>query len=315
MFILSKSGFKTFLLCFVMFFVLSGCGPMNQETSATEAPVLLSSESVISASAKLVPKQWATLSFSGGGPDVEIFYQTGDYIEAGQTIARIKQDDLIYAVDQAKINVDRAQLAIDQLEALPAEESVAAAKVVIANAEVNYDRLDRAGARQIELDAAQAQLDSARLSLDAIEAGATDIQKRSAQLDLEAASQALTQAENALTFSEIKMPFDGTIVEIYLQNFEFASPSQPVFLVADLSKMQIETTDLSEVDVALLKLGDTAVVSFDALPDLSFTGIVQKIALKAASGAGVNYVVTLDVDEIPDSLRWGMTAFVEFKGD
>ncbi|MDO9086453.1 MAG: efflux RND transporter periplasmic adaptor subunit [Anaerolineaceae bacterium] len=304
-----------FLLTFILSLIMSGCRAMVQNTSPTEIPEFVRIDQVISASAKLVPSKQATLSFTMGGNEVDIYYQTGDFVEEGKLLAKIDQEDLQFAVDQALINQKRAQLALDQLKKLPTKESIAAAKVALANAEVNFDRLDRAGARQIELDAAQALINSAKVSLETIEAGATEIQLKNAQLELDAANLALKQALFAKTNSEIRMPFDGTVIEVYLKNDEFVTPSQPVFLVADMAEMYIETTDLSEVDAVRLSVGDVATISFDALPDKTFIGIVEKIAYKASPGSAINFSVFINLDEMPSNLRWGMTAFVEFKGD
>ena len=37
------------------------------------------------------------------------------------------------------------------------------------------------------------------------------------------------------------------------------------------------------------------------------------IAPKASEGSGVNYAVVIELDEWPDTLRWGMTAFVDIE--
>jgi multidrug resistance efflux pump len=94
---------------------------------------------------------------------------------------------------------------------------------------------------------------------------------------------------------------------------EFVSPGQPVLLLADLNNLEVETTDLGEIDVAQIKVGDTAIITFDAIPDVQVEGTVKRIAPKAAEGSGVNYTVIVEVNELPDQLRWGMTAFVDIE--
>jgi hypothetical protein len=37
------------------------------------------------------------------------------------------------------------------------------------------------------------------------------------------------------------------------------------------------------------------------------------MAPKASSGSGANYTVVIGLDEIPEQLRWGMTAFVDIE--
>lgn len=303
------------LITFLMSSIMSGCGTMLQNATPTEIPEFVSIDPVISASAKLVPGKQATLSFVTGGEDLELYYETGDFVEQGQVLAKINQDDFEFAIDQAEFHQKRAKLALDQLKELPTKESVAAARVVLSNAEANYDRLDRAGANDIDLDAAQDQIDSAKLSLESIEAGATYIQLRNAQLDLDLANLALKQALLARENAEVEMPFDGYVIEIYLHDQEYAPPAQPILLVADLSEMKVETTDLSEVDVVNIKPGDSAIISFDAIPDQTFLGRVEKIANKASLGAAVNFSVIIQLEEVPLNLGWGMTAFVEFKAN
>jgi multidrug resistance efflux pump len=77
--------------------------------------------------------------------------------------------------------------------------------------------------------------------------------------------------------------------------------------------MLVETTDLNEIDVARVKVGDKAIVTFDALPDVVVSGVVTRIAPKASEGSGVNYTVTVELDQIPIESRWGMTAFVDIE--
>lgn len=65
--------------------------------------------------------------------------------------------------------------------------------------------------------------------------------------------------------------------------------------------------------MAQIAVGDPASLTFDALPDVVVKATVTRIAPKAAEGAGVNYTLTIALDEIPEGLRWGMTAFVDIE--
>jgi hypothetical protein len=44
-----------------------------------------------------------------------------------------------------------------------------------------------------------------------------------------------------------------------------------------------------------------------------FLGEILSIAPKSDGGSGVNYKVTVSLDEVPEQLRWGMTAFVDIE--
>ena len=127
------------------------------------------------------------------------------------------------------------------------------------------------------------------------------------------AENQLTAAKETLADLELLAPFDGVIAAVHINPSEWVAPGSPVLLIADLDNLQVETTDLGEIDVAQILEGDVAIVTFDALPDLVLEGTVVSIAPKAAEGSGVNFPVILELNEIPPELRWGMTAFVDIE--
>jgi hypothetical protein len=89
----------------------------------------------------------------------------------------------------------------------------------------------------------------------------------------------------------------------------------PVIVIGNLSELQVETTDLNEIDVARISMGAAATITFDALPDVVVEGTVARIATRATAGTGVNYTVVIALDEIPEGLLWDMTAFVDIEVD
>ena len=270
-------------------------------------------ESRVSALAKVVPAQWSKLMFSSSAVAIDVQVNIGDKVTEGQVLVSSDENALILAVRQAEAGYERAQLALQQLTDLPAPEAVAAAQAAFLAAEANLDQLERNSAREISQDAGRAQVDSAKQALEALLAGATQQQLDTAQADLIAAQAALAQANRSLDAAHVFAPYAGTIVDIYARDGEMLAPGQAVLLLADLSTLQVETTDLSEVDAARIQIGDPVVISFDALPDVSVTGSIIRIADQAAPGSAVNFTTVIRLDQIPAGLRWGMTAFVEIQ--
>ena len=90
-------------------------------------------------------------------------------------------------------------------------------------------------------------------------------------------------------------------------------PGQVVLTLADLSHLQVQTTDLSERDVTRVSVGQQATVYVEAL-DVEIGGQVVDIAPQANTvGGDVVYAVTIELDEQPPGLRWGMSVEVEIK--
>ena len=104
---------------------------------------------------------------------------------------------------------------------------------------------------------------------------------------------------------------DGQVGTVNLRIGEMATPERFVILLGQTDDMHVETTDLRETDVVNVRLGMPVEVTFDALPDTIFDGTVAKIAPVSNTEQGsTNYTVEIDVEDLDESLRWGMTAFV-----
>jgi macrolide-specific efflux system membrane fusion protein len=127
-------------------------------------------------------------------------------------------------------------------------------------------------------------------------------------------TQAELETANA-TFAQTSLiaPFDGTVVEINVQPGEYAQAGRAVLILADVAHMQIQTTDLSERDVINVQIGQSVNVYIEAL-EVTVTGKVAEISPIAESvGGDVVYPVTIELDEQPQGLLWGMTAEVEIQ--
>lgn len=144
--------------------------------------------------------------------------------------------------------------------------------------------------------------------------GCTPSQKHIEVAENEVArSQALVDSAKATldAQSHLTAPFAGTVVSVDISPAETVTPGQVVIVIGDLSHFQIETTDLSERDVPSVKVGQTVHVSIDALGQ-TFEGKVVDISrISSTLGGDVVYKVTIDFDQQPAGLLWGMSADVE----
>jgi multidrug efflux pump subunit AcrA (membrane-fusion protein) len=267
----------------------------------------------VSASARVIPQRFTTLSFISGGQQIQLLVKQGDPVTAGQMIAQANTDQLKIAVAQAEAALRQARANLSQLESPPSKEAVKAAEAVVASAEYTVKKQIDDGANNLQMRVATSARESAYAALDAVNSGARPEQLDIARAAVDQSSAAVDQAKLALEQSKILAPFAGEIVEVYLHDFENAQPGAPVVLLADLTTLKIETTDLSEVDTARIKTGDVVKISYDAFPGQDGSGKVGRIALKAAAGSGVNYTIEIIPDSIPTGLRWGMSSFVVFE--
>jgi multidrug resistance efflux pump len=345
---------------------------------------------VVSASGKVLPVRWATLSFQSGGQVTAVKAQVGDSATAGDVLAQLDDADGRLAVAQAEAALASAQAQLAQLKAgakpnqieaaqqavkaadaavwgasaqlarlqagaqasdiASAEAAVAAAFVDQKVAQDLYDRIHeiggtpeeqaraqlnaarqaytaaqrrldqlKAGATQYELDAAranvaaaQAQRGSAQAQLDLLKAGATAEQIAVAEAGVKQAQVAADTAQAQLAKLQLIASFDGTVSSVSIRQGELVAPGQPIVMLGDLSRLRVETTDLGEADVARVRVGQSARLTFDALPGVTLTGKVTRIAPMSTPGqSSVNYTVVVELDRAEAALRWGMTAFVD----
>jgi RND family efflux transporter MFP subunit len=144
---------------------------------------------------------------------------------------------------------------------------------------------------------------------------ATDpLHYESAQADLERAQALLDSAKaTLLTQSTLTAPFDGIIVSVDIDPAETVVPGQVVIVLGDLSKFQIETTDLSERDVTRVQVGQPAKVFIEALNE-NFTGkVIDVDRISSTLGGDVVFKVTIDLDQQPQGLLWGMSADIQIE--
>ena len=211
--------------------------------------------------------------------------------------------------DKPEDNLTRAALLSAKAQA---EEQHDASVRLLNNLLAGANDLDVAEA-QAGFEFAQAQLAVAQREYEMLQKGADPQDVKLAEERLTYAKAQLSAAEAALRDLELQAPFDGTVSELYVRQSQWIAPGQPVLSLADLGHLRVETTDLNEIDVARLDVGNSAIVTFDALPDVSVEGKVVRIAPKASEGSGVNYTAIVELDEIPMKLRWSMTAFVDIE--
>src|SRR5262245_58713108 len=81
--------------------------------------------------AVVVPARFADLSLAASGIIKEVLVAEGDYVEAGQIIARLENQRQVIAIAQAEAQVRSAQAHIDELKAGSRPEEIAAAQAAV----------------------------------------------------------------------------------------------------------------------------------------------------------------------------------------
>jgi len=380
----------------ILAILMMGCQANNTDLDPTlEAEVQETFIPVVSATGKVLPKQWAMMSMPVAGILDEILVAEGELADRNEVIMRLDgYEQMAALLKTAEVNVLSATQQLNdfydrqEITYAEAQMAVAQAQSEMEDAQKNRDRKDYRRSSDTTLDGLRAdvvvseqavkdaeeyysyfaehknaddpdraralsalvavkkardkavynlnyalgypnanELAEADARLMLAEANLAYYQQELAKLEtgpdaeleailkaqLENAKAQVAAAEENVANLELRAPFTGTVGKLFYRVNEWVTPGTPVVMFADLDAFIIETTDLSEIDVAQIQVGAPAKVSFDALPDTMSTARVIYIAPKAEQGSGVNYVVRLALDERPQGLKWDMTAFVDIE--
>jgi len=166
-----------------------------------------------------------------------------------------------------------------------------------------------------DLAAAAADVRASQAQLDLLLAGARAEEVAAAEADVASATAALQQALVTLADTEIHAPFAGQIAVINARTGEQVTPGTPAIRLADLTAWQIETEDLTELDVVGITPGKQITLTFDAIPDLEMRGTVRYVRPIGGDRRGdIVYTVVVDPAQQDSRLLWNMTAVVAFDG-
>jgi multidrug efflux pump subunit AcrA (membrane-fusion protein) len=217
------------------------------------------------------------------------------------------------ALASASANLQRLRAGAANADVAAAQSAVSAADAAYAAAKARLDTLKIGGAPG-DKETSAAQVAQAKAALELRKSGPvkTDLDVLDAQAKL--AETALAQAKASRRSATIVSPIAGVVVSTSGNIGETIVASTAVVVVADLTTLRVETTDLDEAGAAMLKTGMPTKIRINAFTDKELTGKVDEIASVATTTASgdANYVVIITLDQPDPSLKIGMTARVEF---
>lgn len=215
------------------------------------------------------------------------------------------------AMQQATIAYEAAQARLNDMLNGPTAAEIASAAASVRQAQVALETAKNAMPSDIAVVAAQVA--QAQAQLDEIKSGARAEDIAAAEADVAAATAAVQQALVGLRNTELRAPFAGVIATLNVTEGEQVSPSVPVIQLADDSAWEIETSDLTELDIVGITEGRNVTLTFDALPDLELSGVVSRIRPIGQDNRGDTvYTVVVTPSKQDNRLLWNMTAVVDF---
>jgi HlyD family secretion protein len=261
---------------------------------------------LVTASGEIKPRNYINLGANtqGAARITQILVVEGDHVKKGQVVAKFESVQA-----ESEVIAQRAAVGTTEAESGASEAGLRAADGAIATAEAGLERakadVDRA---RIEFERseklwnekliARQDYDTRRAALIAAEAAAKESaaridqeksrrQQLAAQLNAQQRRVSQVQANlrrvsDVLDKYNVYSPIDGVVTNLPVRVGETVvpgiqnSPASMVMTVADMSLITSEVK-VDETDIVNVKLGQTADITVDAIPNKTFKGRVIEI--------------------------------------
>ena len=220
--------------------------------------------------------------------------------------------------DKAKALLDQAQAAYDRIggdsnpyaDMTPQRAQLQIALLDYQKATALYNNKVNPPSTQVQQ--ALAAVQNAKSQLAKLQPTADDL--AAAQANVNAAQAARDLVAEQIKNAKLVAPFDGVVTALDVKPGEYVAPGIPVARMADTLNWQVETTDLTELNVVGISEGDPVTVSLDAIPELELPGKVARIKGYGENRQGdIVYTITVALDKYDARLRWNMTAKVSIE--
>ncbi len=295
---------------------------------------LTSSSAIVSARAAVATAQ----------SDLDTANQRLEYLISPAVYYWEKQVEMRQATLDAAQAAAAASATDQQLQsaAETAQASLKSAKASLASAQYDYENnyvktnfvfyvTDQVTRRKVRYDAAPTEADILEARANLADASATlqeanylyaaltggevpDNATGDQLTALEKAKANLQDAQEALDAASLKATISGTVMAVDISVGETAKSGTTAVTVSDLSKPYLEVF-LDESDWSNVKIGEEAGITFDILPDQTFTGVVTQVdpGLYNQNNQSVvrAYIQLSDQDAARLSLPLGTAASVE----
>lgn len=123
----------------------------------------------------------------------------------------------------------------------------------------------------------------------------------------------LDAARDGLSNYVITAPFDGVVADVNVKVGDQVGVETRAVSIANFTSWVVETTDITELEVVNLSVGQNVTLVPDALPDLTLNGTITEISQAyVQQGGDILYTVRIALKDGDPRLKWGMTLEVTF---
>lgn len=273
------------ILLLLLIIIVIGRSRSDDSTKvAVEAAAPHTIVETVTASGKIYPEQEVKISPEVSGEIIELRIKEGDSVAAGQLLARINPATYSSMVNQAQASVSQSRATV-----AAGREQAAQARAQMDQARATYNRNQQLFKEKVisaqEFEQAEAAYKSAKASFEAAQA-----QVSGGQFGIEGAAANLAQAQANLRKTTLFAPVSGIIAALNVKLGERVvgtaqMAGTEMMTIANLGRMEVRV-DVSETEIAKVKVGDSVHIEADAYRGQKFYGVVSNVSVSSKSAGG-----------------------------
>lgn len=187
------------------------------------------------------------------------------------------------------------------------ETNLATAQAQLLEAQREWERI-KDGPNPADMAVLEAQFEDAQREYERVKDGADPA-------DVVVAQARVDAAQATLNLARITAPFDGVVTQVNIKPGDQVSPGIPAFRIDDISHLLVDV-QVSEVDINRIQVGQQVILTFDAILNQEYHGVVNEVALVGTTTQGiVDFTVTVELTDADEVVKPGMTAAVNIVVD
>jgi membrane fusion protein, macrolide-specific efflux system len=295
--------------------------PTPTPTPETIAVTTCDVEQTVTAPGNLINVNQAEVNMPTEGRLSTVNIRVGDAVKAGEILAELDpvtttqaQLDLLEAQEELE-KLQRRRTALDYPRATDdfirdLRRQVKAARQTVKNLDGAAKNAEDPMARSqllAGLTTAKENLKSLESKLNWYTSNPTENEIVAVDSELALAQATFDAAKAVLESLEIKAPFDGIVFDVSAQAGQTYPAETVLFAIGDPKALEV-IANVTEEDYPLISPGQRVEVFFDARPDVTVQGKVERLIPQRIEGDRPLYNIYISLNEVPDGLADGMTS-------
>ena len=318
------------LFSIVCILIISAAGYLGFSTTRTPEPTptpetlavtTCDVEQTVTAPGNLVNVNQAEVHMPATGKLAAVKVRVGDRVRAGQVLAELDpvtttqaQLDLLEAEEELE-KLQKRRTSMDYPRAT--DDFIKDLRRQVKAAKQSVKELDGA-AKEAEdpmlrsqllagLAAAKEELRSLESKLNWYTSNPTESEIIAVDSELALVQAKYDAAKAVLESLQIRAPMNGIVFAVSAEAGQTYEAETTLFTIGDPKALEV-VANVTEEDYPLISIGQSAEIFFDARPEVTVQGKIERIIPLRIEGDRPLYNIYISLEEVPDGLADGMTS-------